>query len=59
MDGYVPFGVLWDAWRTLQSVQAAQRLSAIRAGVLSHPGSDTTAWQREVDAEVRIAYPAE
>lgn len=61
VDGYVPFPVLWDAWRTMQSVAAWQRLQMMHAVALAQPVSEAalTDRQRLVDVEQRQAFPAE
>lgn len=54
-DGYVPFRLLWPAWRRLQAARAADRLDVARAVSLAHqPGEQA---KRLTDAELREAYP--
>lgn len=60
-DGYVPFPVLWDAWRSMQSVTAWQRLMWTKAFALGQPVSQDHLPDRSraVDAEMQLAFPAE
>lgn len=61
VDGFVPFQVLWDAWRTMQSVTAWQRLQTMHAVALAQPVSEgaVTERQRLLDQEQRQAFPQE
>lgn len=61
VDGYVPFPVLWDAWRTMQSVAAWQRLQITHAVAMAQPvhESAVTDRQRLMDQEQRQAFPPE
>lgn len=58
-DGYVPFPVLWDAWRSMQSVAAWQRLQATQSAALGHPVPEErlSERQRSLEAIERLAYP--
>lgn len=58
-DGYVPFGILWDAWRTLQSLTAWQRLQTMQAFILAQPVPDERRHLRDqaVQRETDLAYP--
>lgn len=60
-DGYVPFPVLWDAWRAMQSVQAWQRLSMSSAVALGQPVSEEGRDKREraVKEQEWLAFPTE
>lgn len=60
-DGYVPFHIGVDAWRTLQSLMAWERLTLSRAVNLAQPRAEEqhAAWQRVMDAEMVLAFPAE
>lgn len=53
-DGYVPFRVLWAAWRRLLAVQANERLSAARSVALAHAGDEGRGL---LETEIQAAYP--
>lgn len=61
VDGYVPFPVLWDGWRTMQSVSAWQRMQLTQAVALAQPVHEgqLTDRQRLHDQEHRTAFPPE
>lgn len=61
VDGYVPFTVLWDAWRSMQSVAAWQRLQVTHAVALAQPVSEEAMLERQraVEQERRQAFPPE
>ena len=58
-DGYVPWTVMWSAWRALQAVEAAQRLEFIRAYRIAQPREDGHAAARLLAQESDEAYPEE
>lgn len=60
-DGYVPFFVGVDAWRTMQSLMAWERLQLSKAVQHAQPRSEDqlAAWQRANDAEIALAFPTE
>lgn len=60
-DGYVPFAVLWDAWRTMQSVAAWQRLQITHAVAMASPVAESAMAQRQraMEQEQRMAFPPE
>lgn len=60
-DGYVPFHIAIDGWRTMQSLMAADRLSMLRAVSLAQPRPEQAqqAVQRLIDADVALAFPRE
>ena len=59
-DGYVPFPVLWDAWRAMQSVAAWQRMQITQAVALAQPVDESHMGQRDryVKREQDLAFPA-
>lgn len=61
VDGYVPFPVLWDAWRTMQSVAAWQRMQITHAVALAQPVSEERLQERlqAGEREQRQAFPVE
>lgn len=60
-DGVVPFPILWDTWRAMQSVVAWQQLHQMQAVAMAQPVSEERMADRQriVDRVMQDAFPQE
>lgn len=54
LDGFAPYGAVWEAWETMRRAKALDRLNLVRAIGTSRAGERA---QRLLDSDVKEAFP--